>query len=257
MKRNNVAFCALAAFAAAFTAGADSLYVDCNGTKEYTTIQAAVDAANEGDTIWVLPGTYATGGRVDGNGFTNRVYISKGLTLRATSSNPDDTHIVGAKDESGDVHGRGPAAVRGVYVANGTANAVVWGFTIRGCASPSMGLPGDGGMGGGATVPDKTAKSNWFVNCVFRDNTGARGAHAYGGFFLRCRFEAGYGTETVQDATLVNCLVVDNPSTGTGQGNAGSGGNYLVSGGAYYNTTFYHNLNNYFAQGLHNVYNCG
>ena len=170
MKRNNVAFCALAAFASAFTVGADSLYVDCNGTKDYTTIQAAVDAANEGDTIWVLPGTYATGGRVDGNGFTNRVYISKGLTLRATSSNPDDTHIVGAKDESGDVHGRGPAAVRGVYVANGTANAVVWGFTIRGCASPSMGLPGDGGMGGGATVPDKTAKSNWFVNCGCNEN---------------------------------------------------------------------------------------
>ena len=232
------------ATAVAAAAFADEIYVDCNGTKDYTTIQAAVDAANEGDTIWVLPGTYATGGRVDGNGFTNRVYIDKALTLRATSSNPDDTHIVGARDTtpSGDAQGRGPAAVRGVYVAKGTANVVVWGFTIRGCATPSTGPAADGGMAGGVVVPDRPLKSNWFVNCVLRDNAGARGAHAYGGYFLRCRFEDGYAVETVQDAILVHCLIVDNP-TSTPQGQSAGpkdGGNYLVSGGAYYNTTFYH-----------------
>ena len=86
----------LLATAVAAAAFADEIYVDCNGTKDYATIQAAVDAANDGDTIWVLPGTYATGGKLDGKGFLNRVYISRPLTIRATSSNPADTLIVGA-----------------------------------------------------------------------------------------------------------------------------------------------------------------
>jgi nitrous oxidase accessory protein len=36
----------------------DTLYVDDDGTADYTSIQAAIDAANEGDTIFVYAGSY-------------------------------------------------------------------------------------------------------------------------------------------------------------------------------------------------------
>jgi predicted outer membrane repeat protein len=39
-------------------AGADQLYVDWDGTKPYTTIQAAVNDAQPGDVIVIYPGTY-------------------------------------------------------------------------------------------------------------------------------------------------------------------------------------------------------
>ena len=131
----NRTFMVLVTAVAAAVACADDIYVDCNGTKDYATIQAAVNAASAGDTVWVLPGVYDAGGYVDANGYTNRVYINKSIRLVATSSNPDDTHIVGALDTtpSGDVHGRGPAAVRGIYVPStvDAADIVVKGFTIR------------------------------------------------------------------------------------------------------------------------------
>ncbi|MHC4842795.1 MAG: hypothetical protein ACYTEE_03250 [Planctomycetota bacterium] len=37
---------------------ADFFYVNANGTGDYPTIQAAIDDANDGDTIFLMPGTY-------------------------------------------------------------------------------------------------------------------------------------------------------------------------------------------------------
>ena len=36
----------------------DTLYVDDSGGADYTTIQEAIDAANESDTVFVYSGTY-------------------------------------------------------------------------------------------------------------------------------------------------------------------------------------------------------
>lgn len=36
----------------------DTIYVDDDGTADYTNIQEAVNAANDGDTVYVYPGTY-------------------------------------------------------------------------------------------------------------------------------------------------------------------------------------------------------
>ena len=113
-------------------------FVDCtrpddsgNGTSVAAakrTIQAAVDAASAGDVVTVLPGDYTEGGKT----FTassvvssNRVYISKNLTLRSRDG-AAATHIVGAKDltvaQDASPWGMGPGAIRCIAVATGVTN---------------------------------------------------------------------------------------------------------------------------------------
>ena len=59
-----------------------------------TNIQDAVDAAVAGDEIVVTNGTYATGGRVDPYGETNRVVVDKPLALKSVNG-PQTTVIDG------------------------------------------------------------------------------------------------------------------------------------------------------------------
>jgi len=53
-----------------FTCSAATIIVHADGSGDYPTIQAAIDAANEGDTVEVWPGTYTGDGNrdIDPNG---------------------------------------------------------------------------------------------------------------------------------------------------------------------------------------------
>jgi parallel beta-helix repeat protein len=66
-------------------ASGNTIYVDDGGGADYTTIQAAVDAADSGDTIYVYAGTY-----------NENVEIEKNLTI--TGQNKDTTIVDGGKN---------------------------------------------------------------------------------------------------------------------------------------------------------------
>jgi len=68
------------------TVEASTVTVDDSGGANYTTIQEAVNNANNGDTILIYSGTY-----------TENVIVNKWVTIRSKSGNPDDT-IVQAAD---------------------------------------------------------------------------------------------------------------------------------------------------------------
>src|SRR5262245_1340211 len=73
-----------------------------------TNIQAAIEAASAGDTVWVTNGIYATGGKVKAGDLTNRVALDKALLVQSVNG-PAVTTIQGAWDP---VTTNGPLAVR-------------------------------------------------------------------------------------------------------------------------------------------------
>lgn len=75
----------------ASSVAADTIIVDDNWDTDHTTIQAAIDAANNGDIILVYPGNY-----------TENIKVNKELTIISKSGNPEDT-IVHAADSKKDV----------------------------------------------------------------------------------------------------------------------------------------------------------
>ena len=124
------------------------------------TIQAAVDAAEAGDMVWVSNGVYDVGGRVMSAGLTNRVAIHKPLGVQSVYG-PEETLL------------RGGVSTRCAYVGS---HAVLSGFTLSNGAVQS-------GSGGGVWCEYSGVVSN----CVLNGNAaGFHGGGAYGGTLRNC-----------------------------------------------------------------------
>jgi len=140
---------------------------------DYPTIQAAIDAAVDGDIVLVADGTYT------GEGNRDIDFLGKAITVR--SIDPNAPNIVAATVIDCEGHGRG------FYFHNGEdANSVVDGFTV---------VNGYGRDGGAVYF---VYSSPALINCVFKNSVAER----YGG----CMYFDN------SSPTITNCTVSDNES---------------------------------------------
>ena len=116
--------------------------VDDDGKADFDNIQAAVDAASDGDEIIVAPGTYTS--------TANEVVDMRGKEIWLHSSAGAEVTIIDGEETR-----------RGIYCSNGeTSNTIIEGFTITNGYSSGYG----GGMHNYNTNPAMT-------NCTFENNT--------------------------------------------------------------------------------------
>jgi parallel beta-helix repeat protein len=147
-------------------AAATTWYVDDSGGADFTTIQAAVDAASTGDTIIVRDGTYV-----------ENVVVTKSLVIQ--SQNGRATTIVQAADP----------AVEVFYIL--ASNVVIDGFTAQGVTAPYR---------GGISIFGWDAEGNPFptTGCVIRNNDCSNNEV---GFYM-CN---AYDTTTLENNVASNC----------------------------------------------------
>ena len=147
---------ALIPFLLASAAGADTWIVDDDGKADFNTIQAAVDAASDGDEIIVLPGTYT--------GTGNQVVDMLGKSVWLHSSSGPEVTIIDGED-----------ARRVLFCYSGETNmTIIEGMTItRGLAS------GDYPNSTGGGMRNQNNSNPTMTNCKFIDNNAGFGGGMY------------------------------------------------------------------------------
>jgi hypothetical protein len=159
-----VALAGVTPFALVGTAAAATITVDESGGADYTTIQAAVDAARQGDTIQVAPGTYS-----------ESVLIDKRLTLVGDTG---DGSVGAGEDAPVLAGGESGYAFAVTHEADGTT---IKGFEFGGANTNALLI----------TVNDGEILSEF----TFRHNDVA-GSHV--------RFDLKSGTVRLEDAVVSN-----------------------------------------------------
>lgn len=201
---------------------------------EYATIQAAVNAAGDGDEIILLPGVY--------QGWGNRDVDFWGKRIVVRSTHPADPAIVAATII--DCQGSAADPHRAFLFHSGeTPETILAGVTVTGGYAATIPhetqLLGFNATSGGAVLA--VGASPTLVQCVFRANlaTGDGGAlAAMSGADPQCincvitgNRAAGGGAVAVASAgtTLINCTLAGNVAdVATGGVRAGTGGTVRV-----------------------------
>jgi len=204
---------------AAWVSSAAVLYVDLNSTNSTVpysnwaaaavTIQDAVDAASAGDLILVGDGRYGAGGRAVYGTLTNRVAVTKPITVQ--SVNGPAVTIIEGRRVLGTTNGNG--AFRCAYLTNG---ATLSGFTLTNGATRNAGDYYYERSGGGVWCSSTSAV---VTNCVLIGNTAAAaGGGVHFGRLNNCTLAANVAGRPGIDPTgggayhsaLINCTLTGN-----------------------------------------------
>ncbi|MBN1669387.1 MAG: right-handed parallel beta-helix repeat-containing protein [Kiritimatiellae bacterium] len=184
----------------------------------FHTIQGAVDAAADGDTVLVTNGVYASGG--GGSIATpslSRVCVTNAVRV-VSAGGPANTIIVGEPDS--ETGGCGSNAVRGVLL---TAGAELSGFSVTGGWTWVTGNAGTDRAGGGV----RCEGGGLVTNCVLAYNTASGNG---GGFFCNSGGGALYdsvamsnvayrgGGAYVIQASVMDCAITRNQAILSGGG---------------------------------------
>jgi fibronectin-binding autotransporter adhesin len=224
MKRIAIAACVAAAAAAtavSATASASPAGTLCVGRAHgcYATIQPAVDAAHDGDTILIAPGTYPGG-----------------ITV------PLSVTIVGAGAGSTIIKGGGPVLTLGIAGGASEPTISLAGVTVTGGVTTGDGNVTFVGTGGGVRIPGSATGIGATVTIRSSVITGNRASGSTtvdgnepcpgGG---ACPFAAGFGggIADIGRLTLINTIVSNNIA-GDGLASSAAGGGIwtATNGGA-------------------------
>jgi len=213
---------------------ADTFYVSTNSASDgpgtswanaWHEIQDAIDAAGSSDTVLVTNGVYDQGAVLI-SGVSNRVYLTKSITLRSVNG-PEVTIIAGSPDPATT---NGASAVRCVYMKNGTE---LIGFTMT--DGHTHNINGTDlrkyKSGGGVFMESGGVVSN----CVITGNGAEQGGGGIilwqGGALVSSRVIGnsipagdGGGVRVWHGGTVENCTIADNYSDGY------AGGGAIISG---------------------------
>ncbi|MHC4745367.1 MAG: right-handed parallel beta-helix repeat-containing protein, partial [Planctomycetota bacterium] len=129
--------------------------VDDDAPADFNNIQAAIDDANDGDTVEIQPGTYT------GPGNYNIRYSGKAITVRGT--NPEDFDIVAATVIDCNSQGRGF-----IFESGEGPSSILSGVTVTDAYYYE-------GSGSGGAAVSCTESSPVITNCILTGNFGQGG----------------------------------------------------------------------------------
>jgi hypothetical protein len=191
---------------------ARTIYVDDDVPGDFKTIQAAIDDANNGDTVIIKPGSYT--------GLGNRDIDFKGKAITVTGTDPNDWDVV--RRTVVDCQGTEKEPHRGFLFTTGEGpNSVLSGVTITGGYAPKISLEVFKEFVGGGICCNKSGPT--ILHCIVSESFayhGGGGLFAYNGkpTIRHCEFRSNgnsiVGAGGVElwggQPVVTNCLVTGN-----------------------------------------------